>query len=170
MLQEQESKTRLNTQLQVKYRRQPATLRGARAPGGGCPGYGAVPPPGYVCHRCHQRGHYIKHCPTNGDPAFEPRRLRSPVGIPASLLLQVADAPTAGPAAAAAVLAHPLGGLATNGASEAPEAPEQEKYQEEQQDDQNDINWDDMTTLASMGPVDGFPGYGYMEIVKGKGC
>eukprot|EP00727_Mastigamoeba_balamuthi_P014719 m51a1_g9873 hypothetical protein (174) ;mRNA; f:82876-95504 len=47
--------------------------------------------------------------------------------------------------------------LEHNGASEAPEAPEapeQEKYQEEQQDDQDDINWDDMTTLASMGPVD----------------
>eukprot|EP00727_Mastigamoeba_balamuthi_P002806 m51a1_g12522 hypothetical protein (85) ;mRNA; f:5988-8196 len=41
-----------------------------------------------------------------------------------------------------------------NGASEAPEAPEQEEYQEEQQDDQDDINWNDMTTLASMGPAD----------------
>eukprot|EP00727_Mastigamoeba_balamuthi_P002255 m51a1_g12026 hypothetical protein (267) ;mRNA; f:323-19557 len=37
---------------------------------------------------------------------------------------------------------------------EAPEAPEEEKYQEEQQDDQDDINWDDMTTLVSMGPAD----------------
>eukprot|EP00727_Mastigamoeba_balamuthi_P007658 m51a1_g3512 hypothetical protein (230) ;mRNA; f:888311-896174 len=39
-------------------------------------------------------------------------------------------------------------------APEAPEAPEQEKYQEKQQDDQEDINWDDMTTLASMRPTD----------------
>eukprot|EP00727_Mastigamoeba_balamuthi_P001733 m51a1_g11557 hypothetical protein (85) ;mRNA; f:176-8211 len=31
-----------------------------------------------------------------------------------------------------------------------------EEYQEEQQDDQDDINWDDMTTLASMGPTDCF--------------
>eukprot|EP00727_Mastigamoeba_balamuthi_P011290 m51a1_g6784 hypothetical protein (814) ;mRNA; r:145063-154207 len=44
--------------------------------------------------------------------------------------------------------------VAQNGASEAPEAPEQEEYQEEQQDDQNNINWNDMTTLASMGPTD----------------
>eukprot|EP00727_Mastigamoeba_balamuthi_P001498 m51a1_g11345 hypothetical protein (206) ;mRNA; f:3627-19103 len=29
-----------------------------------------------------------------------------------------------------------------------------EEYQEEQQDDQDDINWNDMTTLASMGPAD----------------
>eukprot|EP00727_Mastigamoeba_balamuthi_P010315 m51a1_g5906 hypothetical protein (340) ;mRNA; f:583944-602384 len=50
---------------------------------------------------------------------------------------------------------------AENGASEAPEAPEQEEYQEEQQDDQDDINWNDMTTLASMGPADAF--YNYIE-------
>eukprot|EP00727_Mastigamoeba_balamuthi_P003789 m51a1_g13407 hypothetical protein (207) ;mRNA; f:54311-65805 len=31
---------------------------------------------------------------------------------------------------------------------------ENEEYQEEQQDDQDDINWNDMTTLASMGPAD----------------
>eukprot|EP00727_Mastigamoeba_balamuthi_P003960 m51a1_g13561 hypothetical protein (67) ;mRNA; f:1503-1762 len=45
-----------------------------------------------------------------------------------------------------------------NGASEAPKAPEQEEYQEkqheEQQDNQKDINWNDMTMLASMGPMD----------------
>lgn len=26
----------------------------------------------YHCHRCGQSGHYIKYCPTNGDPNFDP--------------------------------------------------------------------------------------------------
>lgn len=29
-------------------------------------------PAGYTCHRCGQQGHYIKFCPTNGDPNFDP--------------------------------------------------------------------------------------------------
>ena len=29
-------------------------------------------PHGYMCHRCGQTGHYIKYCPTNGDPTFDP--------------------------------------------------------------------------------------------------
>jgi len=28
-------------------------------------------PPNYVCHRCSKPGHWIKNCPTNGDPTFE---------------------------------------------------------------------------------------------------
>lgn len=35
-------------------------------------GYGrAIPHAGYVCHRCGQPGHFIQHCPTNGDPAYD---------------------------------------------------------------------------------------------------
>ncbi|KAK8643774.1 hypothetical protein V6N13_013053 [Hibiscus sabdariffa] len=26
-----------------------------------------IPPQGYICHRCHVGGHYIQHCPVNGD-------------------------------------------------------------------------------------------------------
>ncbi|KAL6648201.1 hypothetical protein ACP70R_012425 [Stipagrostis hirtigluma subsp. patula] len=30
-----------------------------------------APPAGYVCHRCRVAGHFIQHCPTNGDPRFD---------------------------------------------------------------------------------------------------
>ncbi|KAJ0982537.1 hypothetical protein J5N97_010792 [Dioscorea zingiberensis] len=33
-----------------------------------------TPPEGYVCHRCGVAGHFIYHCPTNGDPGFNNRR------------------------------------------------------------------------------------------------
>ncbi|KAL5708123.1 RING-type E3 ubiquitin transferase [Ranunculus cassubicifolius] len=33
-----------------------------------------MPPKGYVCHRCHTPGHFIQHCPTNGDPNFDKKR------------------------------------------------------------------------------------------------
>ncbi|XVF79278.1 hypothetical protein PTKIN_Ptkin14bG0208800 [Pterospermum kingtungense] len=36
-----------------------------------------VPPQGYVCHRCKVAGHYIQHCPTNGDPNFDFKRVKS---------------------------------------------------------------------------------------------
>ncbi len=29
------------------------------------------PPPGYICNRCGQAGHFIKFCPTNNDPTFD---------------------------------------------------------------------------------------------------
>ncbi|KAF1002110.1 hypothetical protein AG4045_002616, partial [Apium graveolens] len=32
------------------------------------------PPPGYICHRCKVPGHFIQHCPTNGDPTFDIKR------------------------------------------------------------------------------------------------
>ncbi|CAL4930850.1 unnamed protein product [Urochloa decumbens] len=31
----------------------------------------AAPPLGYVCHRCRVPGHFIQHCPTNGDPRYD---------------------------------------------------------------------------------------------------
>ncbi|KAH7669423.1 Zinc finger RING/FYVE/PHD-type protein [Dioscorea alata] len=36
-----------------------------------------TPPEGYVCHRCGFVGHFIHHCPTNGDPEFDNKRFRS---------------------------------------------------------------------------------------------
>ncbi|XVE52944.1 hypothetical protein DITRI_Ditri02bG0164800 [Diplodiscus trichospermus] len=39
-------------------------------------GKGRSPPEGYVCHRCKVAGHYIQHCPTNGDPSFDFKRVK----------------------------------------------------------------------------------------------
>jgi hypothetical protein len=40
-----------------------------------------IPPPGYECKRCGKPGHYIKYCPTNGDPTFDrDRDGRNPQG------------------------------------------------------------------------------------------
>jgi hypothetical protein len=50
----------------------------------GAPANGGVPYAGYICKRCGQEGHYIKYCPTNGDPAFDRRPV--PHGIPLSTL------------------------------------------------------------------------------------
>ncbi|PPR80553.1 hypothetical protein GOBAR_AA40160 [Gossypium barbadense] len=33
-----------------------------------------IPPLSYVCRRCNVGGHYIHHCPTNGDPKFDRKR------------------------------------------------------------------------------------------------
>ncbi|CAK9212093.1 unnamed protein product [Sphagnum troendelagicum] len=55
--------------------------------GRGSRGFGrATPPQGYVCHRCGQPGHFIQHCPTNGDPTYDMRRMKPPVGIPKTRL------------------------------------------------------------------------------------
>lgn len=65
---------------------------GGRGDGGrggrGDPHGGAsnTPPPTYRCHRCEQPGHYISDCPTNGDPTFDVKRVRIPVGIPMTRL------------------------------------------------------------------------------------
>lgn len=48
------------------------------------------PRPGvnYICHRCGEKGHFIKFCPTNGNTAFDlnPKRLKRPSGIPTTFL------------------------------------------------------------------------------------
>lgn len=56
---------------------------------------GAKPPPGYICHRCQQTGHFIRFCPTNDDPSYNFRRPKPATGIPRSFLKPV-EAPTSG--------------------------------------------------------------------------
>ncbi|XP_060216766.1 E3 ubiquitin ligase PQT3-like [Lycium barbarum] len=34
------------------------------------------PPSGYVCHRCNMPGHFIQHCPTNGDPNYDIKKVK----------------------------------------------------------------------------------------------
>ena len=41
--------------------------------------------------RCQKPGHYIANCPTNGDPAYEPKKLRTPLGLPLSHLYKSQD-------------------------------------------------------------------------------
>lgn len=65
------------------------------------------PPPGYVCHRCYQKGrlklrllyrallthmtgHWIQACPTNDDPTYDNRpKVKRTTGIPKSFLKEV---------------------------------------------------------------------------------
>ncbi|XP_059641733.1 E3 ubiquitin ligase PARAQUAT TOLERANCE 3-like isoform X2 [Cornus florida] len=63
-----------------------------------------TPPQGYICHRCKEPGHFIQHCPTNGDPNFDIKRVRPPTGIPRSMLMETPDGSYALPSGAVAVL------------------------------------------------------------------
>ena len=46
-----------------------------------------VPPPSYVCHRCHHKGHFKNKCITQFDPTFTPmQNRRPPTGIPRTFL------------------------------------------------------------------------------------
>ncbi|EPS61422.1 hypothetical protein M569_13374, partial [Genlisea aurea] len=63
-----------------------------------------TPPQGYVCHRCKVPGHFIQHCPTNGDPNFDIKRVKAPTGIPKSMLVPTPDGSYALPSGAVAVL------------------------------------------------------------------
>ncbi|GAB4835008.1 hypothetical protein Ancab_033275 [Ancistrocladus abbreviatus] len=82
--------------------------RGGRMMGGR--GFGRVglerktPPQGYVCHRCKTPGHFIQHCPTNGDPNFDIKKVKPPTGIPKSMLMATPDGSYALPSGAVAVL------------------------------------------------------------------
>ena len=55
------------------------------------------PKPGqnYICHRCGEGGHFIKFCPTNGNPAYDlpNRRTKRPSGIPTTFLQVVHTIP-----------------------------------------------------------------------------
>lgn len=51
-------------------------------------------PPGYICHRCGEKGHWIQACPTNNDPNFDGRpKFKRTTGIPRSFL-KVVEKPT----------------------------------------------------------------------------
>ncbi|KAF8865100.1 DWNN-domain-containing protein [Acephala macrosclerotiorum] len=50
---------------------------------------GDEPPSSYICYRCGQKGHWIKECPTNNDPNWNPVRLKRTTGIPRSFLKTV---------------------------------------------------------------------------------
>ncbi|KAL6557002.1 hypothetical protein OROHE_006878 [Orobanche hederae] len=63
-----------------------------------------TPPQGYICHRCKVPGHFIQHCPTNGDPNFDVKRVKPPTGIPKSMLMATPDGSYALPSGAVAVL------------------------------------------------------------------
>ncbi|CAH2046055.1 unnamed protein product [Thlaspi arvense] len=63
-----------------------------------------TPPPGYICHRCNVPGHFIQHCPTNGDPEFDVKRVKPPTGIPKSMLMATPDGSYSLPSGAVAVL------------------------------------------------------------------
>ncbi len=56
-----------------------------------CRKYNTTPPPNYKCHRCTQKGHFIQHCPTNGDPSFDIKIYRNPTGIPRQFLEETDD-------------------------------------------------------------------------------
>ncbi|KAE8348274.1 DWNN domain-containing protein [Aspergillus coremiiformis] len=48
------------------------------------------PPPGYLCYRCREKGHWIQACPTNDDPKFDGKyRVKRSTGIPRSLQTKV---------------------------------------------------------------------------------
>lgn len=47
------------------------------------------PPPGYMCYRCGGRDHWIRNCPTNGDPNYEGKRLKRTTGIPRKFLKNI---------------------------------------------------------------------------------
>lgn len=38
-------------------------------------------------------GHFIQHCPTNGDPNYDIKRVKPPTGIPKSMLMATPDGP-----------------------------------------------------------------------------
>ncbi|XP_042516993.1 E3 ubiquitin ligase PARAQUAT TOLERANCE 3-like isoform X2 [Macadamia integrifolia] len=63
-----------------------------------------TPPVGYICHRCKVPGHFIQHCPTNGDPNYDIKRVKPPTGIPKSMLMTTPDGSYALPSGAVAVL------------------------------------------------------------------
>ncbi|XXG77234.1 hypothetical protein AAC387_Pa08g1421 [Persea americana] len=63
-----------------------------------------MPPQGYICRRCKIAGHFIQHCPTNGDPDFDIKRLKPPKGIPKSMLMETPDGSYALPGGSVAIL------------------------------------------------------------------
>ena len=50
-----------------------------------------LPPPNYVCHRCGVGGHWIYNCPTNGNPEYDVKKVKVPVGIPLEKLVSTGE-------------------------------------------------------------------------------
>ncbi|KAG9442123.1 hypothetical protein H6P81_017977 [Aristolochia fimbriata] len=76
-----------------------------------------TPPQGYICHRCKVPGivytfeatiwltsHFIQHCPTNGDPNYDIKRVKLPTGIPKSMLMATPEGSYVLPSRVVAVL------------------------------------------------------------------
>ncbi|KAG9446602.1 hypothetical protein H6P81_012730 [Aristolochia fimbriata] len=63
-----------------------------------------TPPQGYICHKCKVPGHFIQHCPTNGDPNYDIKRVKLPTCIPKSMLMATPEGSYALPSRAVAVL------------------------------------------------------------------
>ncbi|XP_074590440.1 LOW QUALITY PROTEIN: E3 ubiquitin ligase PQT3-like [Curcuma longa] len=99
-----------NRQTQDAYGAGRGYGRGINGRGMGGRGFGRgmlerrTPPAGYVCHRCKVPGHFIQHCPTNGDPNYDVKRAKPPTGIPRSMLMATSDGSYALPSGAVAVL------------------------------------------------------------------
>lgn len=67
-------------------------------------------PPGYICHRCNKKGHWIQDCPTNDDREYDNRpRVKRTTGIPRSFLKAV-EVTNDGPIAKG-VMVTPEGGF-----------------------------------------------------------
>ncbi|QDZ23091.1 hypothetical protein HOP50_09g56310 [Chloropicon primus] len=49
------------------------------------------PPPNYVCHRCGVGGHWIYNCPTNGNPEYDVKKVKAPLGIPLEKLVSTGE-------------------------------------------------------------------------------
>ena len=45
----------------------------------------------YVYYRCKVASHFIQHCPTNGDPNYDFKRMKPPTVIPKSMLMVKSD-------------------------------------------------------------------------------
>ncbi|KAG8923692.1 hypothetical protein FRC02_010976 [Tulasnella sp. 418] len=68
-------------------------------------------PPGYICHRCSKKGHWIQDCPTNDDREYDNRpRIKRTTGIPRSFLKSV-DMPTGSTVPSTGVMITPEGGF-----------------------------------------------------------
>lgn len=48
-------------------------------------------PPGYICHRCGQKGHWITQCPSIYDHTWETKKVLRTTGIPKSMLRTISS-------------------------------------------------------------------------------